>query len=201
MKFLLAFVLIAPTMGFTPMPQRPRLARPLSLSPPKSGKTPIFAKPPKEALAPALSAFTGFLALSVANKMIFVPNGLTCVCPPLGAVAVLLFSMPSAPASQPKAVIFGNLLAGLVSFAVLQATPVGVSWAAGLSVALTILMMGLFGVTHPPAGAYAYFYTTQKLAMSGIFAPGLAGAIILVTVQKLINKLTSFTNKPSAKLA
>ena len=104
----------------------------------------------KDSIFSGLGAALGFGALHYVHDNVLAPRGYGCLCPPLGAVAVLLFCMPGAPASQPKAVIGGHIVAGIVAYAV------GVSelpYPEALSVALTITVMSYFGVTHPPAGA------------------------------------------------
>jgi CBS-domain-containing membrane protein len=85
-----------------------------------------------DAILSGLGAGLGFAALHYAQDNILKDQDLTCLCPPLGAVAVLLFCMPNAPASQPKAVIGGHLVAGVVAYGVLQT---GVAYPEAISVA------------------------------------------------------------------
>ena len=100
------------------------------------------------ALEAGATALLGFVALHLANEQLAPFGG--CLCPPLGAVAVLLFSMGSAPASQPAAVLGGHLVAGVTSLAVM-ASPISGEWyAKGVAVALTIVFMKMLDVTHPP---------------------------------------------------
>ena len=73
-----------------------------------------------ESIIAGLGAAAGFAALHVANDYVLKEMGLGCLCPPLGAVAVLLFCLPGAPASQPKAVIGAHVIAGVIGYAVLQ---------------------------------------------------------------------------------
>ena len=131
-----------------------------------------------------LAAGLGFAALHFANDQYFKGQGLSCLCPPLGAVAVLLFCMPGAPASQPKAVIGGHLVGGLVAYAVVES---GVKYPEAIAVALTIAIMSLLKVVHPPAGAYAFLFANKGMGYKGIYAPGLVGAIILLAVQQVTN--------------
>lgn len=101
-----------------------------------------------DAILAGIGAAFGFAALHLAHENV---EDLTCLCPPLGAVAVLLFCMPSAPASQPKAVIGGHIIAGCVAYGVVQS---GVHYKEALSVALTIFGMAATKLVHPPAGAF-----------------------------------------------
>ncbi len=72
----------------------------------------------------------------------------------MGASAVLLFSAPRAPLSQPW-----NLLAGQVSSAVVGvscAQGLGTGWvSAAAAVAGAIVVMEMLDCTHPPGGATA----------------------------------------------
>ena len=137
-----------------------------------------------DAIVAGLGAAISFAALHVVHDQILAPQGLSCLCPPLGAVAVLLFCLPSVPASQPKAVIGGHIVAGIVGYAVVEG---GIAYGEAVAVALTITGMTFFGVVHPPAGAYAFLYVNKGMGWKGILAPGLVGGIVLVLVQKIIN--------------
>jgi CBS-domain-containing membrane protein len=137
-----------------------------------------------DAIIAGIGAAVSFAALHVVHDLILAPQGLSCLCPPLGAVAVLLFCLPSAPASQPKAVIGGHIVSGLVGFVVVES---GLAYGEAVAVALTIALMTYFEVVHPPAGAYAFLYVNKGMGWKGIFAPGLVGGIVLVGVQKFIN--------------
>jgi CBS-domain-containing membrane protein len=132
-----------------------------------------------------LGAAAGFAALHVANDYVLKGMGLGCLCPPLGAVAVLLFCLPGAPASQPKAVIGAHIIAGVIGYAVLQS---GVAaYGEAIAVSLTIAAMSATKMVHPPAGAYAFLYVNKGMGLKGILAPGLVGAVILITTQQVFN--------------
>ena len=137
-----------------------------------------------DAIVAGIGAAISFAALHVVHDQILAPQGLSCLCPPLGAVAVLLFCLPSVPASQPKAVVGGHLVAGIVGLIVVES---GIKYGEAVAVACTIAGMTFFKVVHPPAGAYAFLFVNKGMGWQGIFAPGLAGGIVLVCVQKIIN--------------
>ncbi|VEU44354.1 unnamed protein product [Pseudo-nitzschia multistriata] len=138
-----------------------------------------------DAIVAGVGAAVSFAMLHTVHDSVLAPQGLSCLCPPLGAVAVLLFCLPGAPASQPKAVIGGHILAGLIGYAVVENS---IPYGEAVAVALTITAMTFFKVVHPPAGAYAFLYVNKGMGWKGILAPGLAGAIVLVFVQHVINK-------------
>mmetsp|Transcript_4680 Transcript_4680/g.6939 ORF Transcript_4680/g.6939 Transcript_4680/m.6939 type:complete len:160 (+) Transcript_4680:109-588(+) len=142
-----------------------------------------------------IGAALGFAALHVAHDQLYVPyGGFGCLCPPLGAVAVLLFCMPGAPASQPKAVIGAHIIAGLVGYVVVNVVNM-TAYAEATAVVLTITLMSMFKMVHPPAGAYAFLYANKQMGLQGIYAPGLSGCFVLIAVQQVFLKLTA---KPAA---
>merc|ERR1719273_223444 len=123
-----------------------------------------------DAILAGLGAAISFAALHIVHDQILAPQGLSCLCPPLGAVAVLLFCLPGAPASQPKAVIGGHVVAGLIGYAVVES---GVAYGEAVAVACTITAMSALGVVHPPAGAYAFLFVNK--GMGGDFSSGSGG--------------------------
>ena len=134
-----------------------------------------------DAVIAGLGAAAGFAALQLAND--YGPMG--CLCPPLGAVAVLLFCLPGAPASQPKAVIGAHIIAGIVGYAVVES---GLKqYGEAVAVVLTITLMSATKLVHPPAGAYAFLYVNKNMGVKGIVAPGLLGAVVLVATQLVFN--------------
>jgi CBS-domain-containing membrane protein len=50
--------------------------------------------------------------------------------------------------------------------------------------------MILTNTLHPPGGAYAFLYVAQKMPPDAILAPGLAGAVVLVIMQKVLLAIT-----------
>eukprot|EP00667_Euglena_gracilis_P007779 EG_transcript_7862 len=73
--------------------------------------------------------------------------------PSFGALATLLYILPTAPSSQPRIVVFAHLLAVGVSSAISFAFGRGLLvWLQqALTACLTIAIMGRVGIPHPPA--------------------------------------------------
>ena len=140
--------------------------------------------PFKESALAGLGAALGFLALYATSKALpMLPGDVKVMCPPLGAVAVLLFCLcalrpppssalrplqhtlsgamrpsvlrPKAPASSTYAVIIGHLVGGAVAVTVNQFLAKGDPMAPGVAVALAIFGMKLFDCVPPPAAACA----------------------------------------------
>lgn len=133
-----------------------------------------------DSIISGLGAATGFAALHLASQY----GPYACLCPPLGAVAVLLFCMPGAPASQPKAVIGAHIIAGVIGYAVVES---GLPYGEAVAVSLTIVAMSASKMVHPPAGAYAFLFVNKGMGLKGILAPGLLGASVLVATQIAFN--------------
>jgi len=136
-----------------------------------------------DSIIAGLSAATGFAALQIANDYILEGYGMSCLCPPLGAVAILLFCLPGAPASQPKAVLGAHIIAGVIGYAVVQSS---LPYGEAIAVALTITAMSAAKMVHPPAGAYAFLFVNKGMGLKGIYA-GLIGSAVLVATQIVFN--------------
>jgi CBS-domain-containing membrane protein len=111
------------------------------------------------------------------------------VAAPLGASSVLLFGHPDSPLAQPRNLLLGNGLAALASVvcvAWLGTAP----WVMGLAVALAITAGQLLRCLHPPAGAVALLGVLLHAGPSYVFAPVLAGSLVLLLVALVFSRLT-----------
>ncbi|HYE52156.1 MAG TPA: HPP family protein [Azospirillaceae bacterium] len=106
---------------------------------------------PASLLGGVKSALGGALAMAVLGGMA-AATGQPLLLAPFGATAVILFTQPASPLAQPANVLFGYLVAACLCLALGGVLPAG-WWAAALGVGLSILVMALLRVTHPPAGA------------------------------------------------
>ncbi len=97
---------------------------------------------------------------------------------PFATLIVLVVGSPEAEAAQPRALIGGHVVSALTGFAVLWLTgPQG--WAAAAAVGFAILAMYLTRTFHPPAGINPLLIVSHDLPWSFLFAPVLAGALLL----------------------
>jgi CBS-domain-containing membrane protein len=97
---------------------------------------------------------------------------------PFATSIVLVIGSPEAEPAQPRALIGGHVVSALVGFAVLKLTgPQG--WAAAAAVGLSILAMYVTGTFHPPAGINPLLVVSGNLPWTFLFAPVLAGAVLL----------------------
>jgi CBS domain-containing membrane protein len=152
---------------------------------------------PNHPLRPALGAALGLI---FAGLMLALWPGQVGLIGPLGATAVLVFSVPASPFSQPFAVIGGNVLSALTGLAMARLMPDPVL-AAGLAVGIAILVMSLARCLHPPGGGMALMIGLAPAAAHGwMFAlvPVGLGSALLVLAGRFYNPLTghSYPHRP-----
>ena len=122
-----------------------------------------------------LGSFIGIGALAYLS----IASGYPLIAAPFGAAAVLVFAVPNSPLAQPRNLIFGNLIGGIIS--VVMVTLFGSEpWVMALSVATAIKIMQLTRTLHPPGGAVALVGVLSKATWSFILTPVLAGSIIFL---------------------
>lgn len=122
-----------------------------------------------------LGSFFGIAALAYLS----IASGYPVIAAPFGAAAVLVFAVPNSPLAQPRNLIFGNLIGGIIS--VLMVTLFGSeAWVMALSVATAIKVMQLTKTLHPPGGAVALVGVLSNASWDFIMTPVLAGSIILL---------------------
>ena len=97
---------------------------------------------------------------------------------PFATSIVLVIGSPQVEAAQPRALIGGHVVATLVGLAVLHAAGPQ-AWAAAAAVGLAVLAMYVTGTFHPPAGINPLLVVANNLSWSFLFAPVLAGALLL----------------------
>ena len=97
---------------------------------------------------------------------------------PFATSIVLVTGSPDAEPAQPRALIGGHVVSTLAGLALLKLTGPGV-WAAAAGVGLAVLAMYLSGTFHPPAGINPLLVVSNNLPRSFLFAPVLAGAMLL----------------------
>lgn len=111
-------------------------------------------------------------------------TGLPMLIAPLGATAVLLFGQPASPLAQPMNIFAGYLVATLIGVGAALAFP-GLWVSAAIAVGVSLALMLMLRVTHPPAGAVPLVATASPYQGSTLFIVVLLGCIILLTLALL----------------
>ena len=106
---------------------------------------------------------------------------------PFATSIVLVIGSPDAEPAQPRALIGGHLVATLAGLAMLQLTGPH-AWAAAAAVGVAIAAMVVTGTFHPPAGINPLLVVSNNLPWSFLFAPVLAGAVLLAAFAYVWNR-------------
>ncbi len=162
-------------------------------SPPRVGLT--------EILWSGLGSVTGIGVCGYLSSRYFEPRDVTFMIGSFGASAVLVYGAIKSPLAQPRNVVGGHIISGLVgvgSYHFLGSTP----WiAAAVGVSLAIVAMLVTKTLHPPGGATALIAVigSEKVHNLGLlfaFMPAGLGALILVIIAVLINNLSKNRKYP-----
>lgn len=123
-------------------------------------------------------SFIGAIAQSADTMMLIAP---------FGATAVLLFSAPNSPFSNPWNVFGGYFISSVIGAVVLTYT--NAQWLPiAIGLGLVIMLMHGFKVIHPPAGANFLIVTQGHLTLY-LMEPLIIGLITLVIVGMSIQRI------------
>lgn len=131
----------------------------------------------------------------------FEPQELTLLIGSFGASAVLLYGAIKSPLAQPRNLIGGHVISGLIGVACHQLMGGTVWLAAALAVSLAIVAMLATKTLHPPGGATALIAVIGGPKIHGLgflyaLVPAGAGAAILLIVALLVNNLSENRKYP-----
>lgn len=160
--------------------------RGISKAPPLPGKQEI-------ALA-FLGSCLAVGAIAFLHDIFFRSVGLPLIIAPFGASAVLVFGVYRSPLAQPRNVIGGHIISGLIGVSVYQIAGDAQFLSIGLAVACAIAAMHATGTLHPPGGATAFITAAGGAEVHAfgywyVLAPCAAGSIILVLLGLIINNI------------
>jgi CBS-domain-containing membrane protein len=120
----------------------------------------------------------------------------------MGSSAVLLFAVPHGPLSQPWPLVGGHTLSAMVG--VTAATLIPIPYlAAGVAVALAIVVMHYARCLHPPGGATALFAvlggeSIQALGWEFVLAPALLNTLAILMIAVVFNAPFHWRRYPRA---
>ena len=131
----------------------------------------------------------------------FEPKDLTLLIGSFGASAVLVYGAIKSPLAQPRNLIGGHILSGLVGVACYQMFWETIWIAAALAVSLAIVVMLATKTLHPPGGATALIAVIggakiHNLGFLYALIPAGAGALILLLVALLVNNISKNRKYP-----
>ena len=146
----------------------------------------------RERLYGCLGAFIGLLCSEWVARHILAGFNPWFIAP-MGASAVLLFAVPTAPMAQPWPIVGGNLVSGLIGVACAHWLGCG-GLSAALAAALAIGAMFQLRCLHPPGGAVAVSAVLGgpaigQLGLGFVFGPVLINSVLMLALALLFNNL------------
>lgn len=115
-------------------------------------------------------------------------TGLPMLLGPLGPTALLIFGQPDAPGAQPINIFAGYLIGAIVAAASLSLGPEP-WWMATLGVGLTMVLMLVLRVTHPPAAAVPLLAYPGPVDPLTLFVVLFLACLMLVLLGVVLHRL------------
>jgi CBS-domain-containing membrane protein len=162
-------------------------------SPPRPGGT--------ELLWSWIGAVIGIGVCGYLSSSYFEPHDLTLLIGSFGASAVLAYGAIKSPLAQPRNLVGGHIISGLIGVACAQLFGGTVWFAAAMAVSLAIVAMLATKTLHPPGGATALIAVIggpkiHDLGFLYAIIPAGAGAMILLIVAVIVNNLSKNRKYP-----
>ncbi|MBF0159607.1 MAG: HPP family protein [Magnetococcales bacterium] len=157
--------------------------------------------PLKELFWSGLGAFCGIGLVAWLHQYWLTPHDLVLIIGSFGASAVLLYGVWNSPLAQPRNLVGGHVLSGLIGVAVYQGLG-AIPWlAAALAVSLAIMAMQWTRTTHPPGGATALIAVIgsdqlHALGYGYALVPAGLGAVLMLLVAVVINNMAPSRRYP-----
>ncbi len=155
-----------------------------------------------EVLWALIGSAIGICICGYLSARYFEPRETTLLIGPLGASAVLAYGAIRSPFSQPRNLVGGHIISGLVGVSCHQFFG-GTLWmAAALAVSIALAAMMVTKTMHPPGGATALIAVIGGAKIHDLgflypFVPAGLGALILLAVALLINNLSRNRRYPA----
>ncbi len=136
----------------------------------------------KEFVISIVGAFIATLFASFFSSKILEAEDIPLILASTGASAILLFSLPFSPVSQPWNLVGGHLVSAVVGVSCYYLVPHELV-ASSLSIPFSMLFMHHLRCMHPPGGATAI---TAVIGGANVHALGYAFVIIPVFINSII---------------
>ena len=149
-----------------------------------------------------LASFIGIAVVAYMSKNYFNPYDLTLLIGSFGASAVLVYGAIKTPLAQPRNLMGGHILSGIVGVASYKLLGhINMPLAAAVAVSFAIMLMHATKTLHPPGGATALIAVIggkgiYKLGFLYALMPAGLGALILLIIALLVNNLSKDRKYP-----
>jgi CBS-domain-containing membrane protein len=145
-----------------------------------------------------ISGLGGLIIIGLLNFVSLETEIVKAFIIPFGATAVLVFAAPAAPFSQPRNVIGGHLISGLVGVTVMIIFKENAWWTLALANGFAIALMVATKTIHPPAGATSLLPVVNNItSFEWLLAPVLVGCLFFIVVGVFYNNLWAKRKYPS----
>lgn len=147
----------------------------------------------REFMISLVGAFIGTAIASFVSSVILEADDMPMILASTGASAILLFSFPFSPVSQPWNLVGGHLVSAFVGVSCYFLVP-NELLAASLSIPMAMLFMHQLHCMHPPGGATAITAvvggaSVHSLGYAFVIIPVFLNAIILLSIAMAIASL------------
>lgn len=151
-----------------------------------------------------LGAFLGIGLIGLLSQYQVAPVDAPLLIGSFGASSVLIYGVINSPLAQPRNLIGGHVLSAFIGVTIHRLIPEELWLAAALAVALAIVSMQITKTLHPPGGATALIAIigSPQLKALGywyVVTPVLTGALLLLLVAVVVNKLAPTRHYPLNK--
>jgi len=143
------------------------------------------------------SGIGGIFCIASIAWLGFITDSLLLMAP-FGASCVLVFSLPNSPLSQPVNVIGGHLISTLIGILLFQLLPFE-WWTPAIAVGLSISLMAILRLTHPPAGADPLVVFMGGYGWEYLVFPVVMGSLLITLIAWLFHKLPPGSDYPIVK--
>ncbi len=148
-----------------------------------------------------LGAAMGIGICAYLSSHYFEPRELSLLIGSFGASAVLVYAAIKSPLAQPRNLVGGHILSGIIGVACYQLLGDTVWLTAAMAVSIAIVVMLATKTLHPPGGATALIAViggpkVHNLGFLYAFIPAGAGAMILLVVALIVNNLSKNRRYP-----
>jgi CBS domain-containing membrane protein len=151
-----------------------------------------------------LGAFLGIGLIGLLSQYQVAPIDAPLLIGSFGASSVLVYGVINSPLAQPRNLLGGHVLSAFIGVTIHRLIPEELWLAAALAVSLAIVGMQITKTLHPPGGATALIAIigSPKLKALGywyVVTPVLTGALLLLLVAVVVNKLAPTRHYPLNK--
>ena len=118
-----------------------------------------------------------------------------------GSTAVVVFGYPNNEFAQPKNVLFGHLICALVGIIFVNLFEISQDRSiffvlVGLAVGVAVMLMMVFNIGHPPAGANTIAVILAQDSFQFLIFPIMVGAITIIIGGVIYNRFILKKNYP-----